>query len=134
MIVCLVTPARSLTQAIRAVIKNAIDASPPDAPIEVELSDLGARLRIAVRDRGSGMSAEVLGRVGEPFYTTKPPDRGMGLGLFLSRTVVEQLGGELRIDSAPGRGTSVVIDLPRRGPATIRRIAGPAGATTKEMR
>ncbi|MFN8643438.1 MAG: ATP-binding protein [Candidatus Binatia bacterium] len=48
----------------------------------------------------------------------------MGLGLFLSRTVVEQLEGELHIDSAPGRGTSVAIVLPRRGPATIRRIAG----------
>lgn len=127
----LVTPARSLTQAIRAVVKNAIDASPATTAIDIALADEGERLRITVRDRGGGMAADVLGRVGEPFYTTKPPDRGMGLGLFLSRTVVEQLGGELRIDSAPGCGTSVALVLPRRGPATIRRIAaGTAPATS----
>jgi two-component system response regulator RegA len=76
----LITPARSLTQAIRAIVKNAIDASPAATAIDVALPDEGACLRITVHDRGTGMAAEVLGRVGEPFYTTKPPDRGMGLG------------------------------------------------------
>ena len=127
----LVTPARSLAQAIRAVVKNAIDAAPGTTAIDVDLADEGSHLRISVRDRGVGMTADVLGRVGEPFYTTKPPDRGMGLGLFLSRTVVEQLGGELRIDSTPGEGTTVAIVLPRRGPATIHRIAAQGPAATR---
>lgn len=127
----LVTPARSLTQAIRAVVKNAIDASPAPTPIDVEVAVEGDTLRIGVRDQGAGMAPEVLGRVGEPFYTTKPPDRGMGLGLFLSRTVVERLGGELSIDSAPGRGTTVTLVLPRRGPATIHRIAGAGSLATE---
>ena len=78
-------------------------------------------MRIEVRDRGVGMPREVLDRVGEPFFTTKPPGRGMGLGLFVSRAMIERLGGELRVDSAPTEGTRVTIDLPFV-PATSCRI------------
>jgi two-component system sensor histidine kinase RegB len=54
----------------------------------------------------------VLSRVGEPFFTTKNPGEGMGLGLFLTRALAEQLGGEFHIASAPGSGTEARIDLP----------------------
>jgi two-component system sensor histidine kinase RegB len=60
------------------------------------------------------MSADTLARAGEPFFTTKEPGRGMGLGLFLSRSLVEQLGGTLEIASAIGRGTEATIVLPFR--------------------
>ena len=70
------------------------------------------RLEIIVRDRGAGMTADVLARVGEPFFTTKEPGQGIGLGLFISRAVVEQLGGTLRIHSARGSGTTAVIAVP----------------------
>lgn len=129
----LVAPARSVAQAIRAVIKNALDASPPPAPVDVTLDGDGERWRLTVRDRGSGMPADVLARVGEPFYTTKGPDRGMGLGLFLSRTVVERLGGSLAIDSAPGSGTAVTLLLPRRAPATIGHIADRGESATPPL-
>lgn len=130
----LVTPARSVAQAIRAVVKNALDASAPPAPVDVTADDDGPRWRLTVRDRGTGMAPDVLARVGEPFYTTKGPDRGMGLGLFLSRTVVERLGGTLAIDSAPDRGTTVTLLLPRQAPATIGRIADSGGTATDPPR
>jgi two-component system, sensor histidine kinase RegB len=58
------------------------------------------------------MPKEILDRIGEPFYTTKPPGRGMGLGLFLARAVVEAVGGSLQIDSTAGAGTEVRVALP----------------------
>jgi two-component system sensor histidine kinase RegB len=58
------------------------------------------------------MQAEVLERVGEPFFTTKQPGHGTGLGLFLSRNVVQRLGGELEIDSRPDQGTLVRVTVP----------------------
>jgi two-component system sensor histidine kinase RegB len=58
------------------------------------------------------MSDDVLARAGEPFFTTKPPGRGMGLGLFLCRAVVESLGGAIELSSQPGRGTTAAIVIP----------------------
>jgi two-component system sensor histidine kinase RegB len=69
-------------------------------------------LEIAIRDRGAGMPGEILARIGEPFFTTKPPGRGMGLGLFLARAVIEAVGGTLEIDSTAGEGTEVLVSLP----------------------
>ena len=69
-------------------------------------------LSITVRDRGSGMTPEVLARAGEPFFTTKPPGQGLGLGLFLARSLAEQLGGRCSIDSSPSRGTTARMILP----------------------
>jgi two-component system sensor histidine kinase RegB len=58
------------------------------------------------------MPEAVLARAGEPFYTTKEPGRGMGLGLFLTRTLVERLGGELTLSSEAGAGTRALVRLP----------------------
>jgi two-component system sensor histidine kinase RegB len=69
---------------------------------------------VEVVDEGHGLSAQALQRVGEPFFTTKEPTHGMGLGVFLARTLVEQLGGSLRFESKERRGTTVRLQLPRR--------------------
>jgi two-component system sensor histidine kinase RegB len=66
-------------------------------------------------DNGAGIPADLLGRVGEPFFTTKPPGKGMGLGVFLARAVVERLGGEVAIQSARGVGTTATVSLPLEG-------------------
>jgi two-component system sensor histidine kinase RegB len=58
------------------------------------------------------MAQPVLERAGEPFFTTKEPGRGMGLGLFLTRTVVERLGGVLTLSSEAGSGTRALLRLP----------------------
>jgi two-component system sensor histidine kinase RegB len=108
-------PRVSLSQALRAVVQNAIDAtaeSAETAPVVVRVDRLASAARLQVEDRGPGMPAEVLSRASEPFYTTKPPGRGMGLGLYLARSVVERLGGSLRLESTSGRGTTATIVLP----------------------
>lgn len=109
----------AFVQALCSVIRNAEDAAPKDGavhlvvrhsrPVSLSSSSL---LTFTVRDEGQGMEAAVLARVGEPFFTTKAPGRGMGLGLFLARTVVERLGGSLTLDSEVGRGTSVTLVVP----------------------
>jgi two-component system sensor histidine kinase RegB len=107
-------PGRAVAQAIGSVVKNAQDASPPDGEVTLRARLVDEELRVEVRDRGRGMPPEVLARVGEPFFTTKAPGQGMGLGLFLTREVVERLGGQLRIASDPGRGTTATLKLPAR--------------------
>ena len=117
-------PAHAIGQALGALVKNAVDASPPDADVEVRGELHRERLRLEVSDRGSGMSPETLARVGEPFFTTKDPGRGMGLGVFLVKALAAHLGGELVIDSIPGRGTTTTLDIPLS--------AGAAAPSTEE--
>jgi two-component system sensor histidine kinase RegB len=104
-------PIRLVAQAIRAVLRNALDASTGQS-VWVRAAVDDGRCRIEVRDRGPGMTADVLQRAGEPFFTTKGPDRGMGLGLFLTRSILEQMGGSLELESKPGAGTTAVLSLP----------------------
>jgi two-component system sensor histidine kinase RegB len=110
----LVTSPKGLVQALLNLVRNAFDASPSDAAVSLDV-DAGAAEHVAfvVRDQGSGMEAGVLARAGEPFFTTKAPGAGYGLGLFLVRLFVERIGGQLRLESERGRGTIVRIELPR---------------------
>jgi two-component system, sensor histidine kinase RegB len=106
-------PPRAVSQALRSLVTNAQDASPATASVVLAVRrDDERTLSIAIRDRGAGMPQEVLARIGEPFFTTKPPGRGMGLGLFLARAVIEGVGGNLQIDSRDGGGTEVLVTLP----------------------
>ena len=102
-------PPRALGQAIRGIVKNALDASPD---VVVRASCENGHVRIEVRDQGAGMPPDVLARAGEPFFTTKPPGKGMGLGIFLTRALVERLGGSLRLVSVVGKGTTAIVELP----------------------
>ncbi|MFT4625634.1 MAG: two-component system sensor histidine kinase RegB [Myxococcota bacterium] len=105
-------PRRLLTQALRRLLGNARDAS-GDQPLVVRVS-ADDSLRIMVEDRGHGMSAEVLERATEPFFTTKDEGRGMGLGLFFVVSVAEQLDGRLDLESTEGAGTRATLVLPLR--------------------
>jgi two-component system sensor histidine kinase RegB len=67
-------------------------------------------VRVEVHDRGIGLSPEASRRVGEPFYTTKEAGRGLGLGVFLTRTLAERSGGTLHFETH--EGTTAVLEIP----------------------
>lgn len=108
-------PARALEQALLVLLRNGLDASPPDRPVMLEVARYDGQVRFTVRDRGAGMSQEMIRRAGEPFYTTKEPGRGMGLGLFLVRLVAQQCGARFWIESKIGVGTTCVLELTGSG-------------------
>jgi signal transduction histidine kinase len=96
---------------------NARDAMPSGGTLSIRAenvaSDAGIGVAISVSDTGQGMSEAVLARAFEPFFSTKPAGAGTGLGLAQVQAFVTQVGGNAAIDSAPGRGTTVTITLPR---------------------
>jgi signal transduction histidine kinase len=102
---------KRLRGALLNLVANAIDACGRGGRIEIAVAEVGANVRIAVVDNGSGMAPDVVQRVGTPFFTTR--ERGTGLGVVLARAAFEQHGGTLEYRSAPGRGTTVLGTLPR---------------------
>lgn len=98
--------------AIDLIVRNA-PAGEGDPPRPAGLDPAQDYVVIALRDEGPGMAPEVLARAGEAFFTTKPRGQGTGLGLAQVRAFVAHSGGTMRIDSAPGEGTTVSIWLPR---------------------
>jgi CheY-like chemotaxis protein len=93
----------------RLTIRTA-NVSRGEAPADLAPGDY---VLISISDTGEGMSEEVLRRAVEPFFTTKEPGKGSGLGLSMVHGVATQSGGGLHIDSRPGRGTTVNVYLPR---------------------
>ncbi|MBN9164691.1 MAG: hypothetical protein BGO98_03280 [Myxococcales bacterium 68-20] len=108
----------ALCQVVTNLLLNAAHAvDPARTPaniIEVaaSLHDDGKQVRISVKDDGCGIDPAHSARVFDPFFTTKAPGRGTGLGLFVSKRIVEEAGGVLEIDSRLGQGTTVVVRLP----------------------
>ena len=105
------------SQVLINLLANAIDATEPPGTIVVGASVLspngrGPHLEITVRDPGHGMSEDEIRRVFEPFYTTKAPGRGTGLGLAIVDHIVRAHGGQVVVESRPGRGTTMRVRLP----------------------
>jgi signal transduction histidine kinase len=99
-------------QVLTNVVKNAVEAAPDrDGKVLVTLSERDGGVRITVKDNGPGMTAEELGKVFQPFYTNKA--QGVGLGMPIVKRLVELHGGEVRVESEGGKGTTVSVDLPR---------------------
>lgn len=101
-----------LEQVLMNLCVNARDAMPDGGTILIATRRTGARVRISVRDAGVGMDAETAARASEPFFTTKGEGQGTGLGLSTVYGIVASAGGDLRIRSIPGMGTTVQVDLP----------------------
>jgi two-component system sensor histidine kinase RegB len=106
-------PTGVVARALLNIIRNALQASPAEAPVELTTAvTRQGNVTIRVADAGPGMTPEVLAHAGEPFYTTRAQGSGTGLGLFVARSTVEQLGGTLTVASNEGAGTTVTISLP----------------------
>ncbi|HVL68953.1 MAG TPA: sensor histidine kinase [Vicinamibacterales bacterium] len=111
----------ALGRVHRNLILNAIQATAPGGEVVVATRAAGDRVLVSIQDTGCGIPAERLEAIFEDFVTTKK--RGLGLGLAISRKIVEQLGGRIRVSSEVGRGTTFVLDFPA-ATAVPARIAG----------
>ena len=96
--------------ALLNLIENAIQASAGKARLKIHLYRRGNNLRLCITDNGSGIDAQALARIGEPFFTTKAT--GTGLGLAVVNAVTRAHQGQLQFRSRPGRGTCAIISLP----------------------
>ena len=105
-------PIRAIEQALSVLLRNAFDATPPDKVVRLEIGRSSNRTLFTVQDSGPGMTEQILRRAGQPFFTTKPPGKGMGLGLFLVRLIAQRYGGHFSLRSTPGQGTTSVFDVP----------------------
>jgi two-component system, sensor histidine kinase RegB len=99
-------------QALSALVKNALEASAANQSVSLGAERTAATVRFTVKDAGQGMGPDTLKRLGEPFFTTKAPGSGMGLGIFLVRAYAERLEGTLVFESETGTGTTAVLELP----------------------
>ncbi len=113
----LYVPPIILSQSMRGFVQNAIDADPTGQEVVVEIQRFAKHWLWTITDQGSGMNESVLQRISEPFFTTKPTGKGMGLGVYLAKNVVERLDGTIDYQSTIGVGTKVTIRLPRTFPS-----------------
>ncbi len=106
-----------LGQLLDNLLENACKHSGPGTPIAVRVWSEPGAVALAVEDCGSGIAAEDLPRVFEPFYRAEPSRRlglaGVGLGLAVARRIAETHGGTITAESEPGRGSRFVVRLPR---------------------
>ena len=105
-------PCPAIEQSLTVMIRNAMDADASGQPVRMVVRTINDTIAFDVIDRGQGMTNDVLKRAGEPFFTTKEPGRGMGLGLFLVRLVAENYRGSFTLTSKPNEGTTSTLQLP----------------------
>jgi two-component system cell cycle sensor histidine kinase/response regulator CckA len=132
-----------LEQVMINLAVNAHDAMPTGGTMTVAVHDLGSIdpdrpdpdlsagpfVRISVTDTGIGMDEATRARIFDPFYTTKGPGKGTGLGLSTAFDIVAQSGGQIQVETAPGRGSTFHVDLPRLGTAVLPALLRPSEGT-----
>lgn len=101
-----------LGRALINLIKNGIQAVPNDRKglIAIDLVKTGGKARITITDNGTGIPSEIHDRLFEPSFTTK--NSGMGLGLAITKRIIENMKGEIRFQTSPGKGTSFIVEIP----------------------
>ncbi len=105
------------------LITNALDAIEPQGNIRIRCQMADHRIHITIGDDGCGIDPANLPHIFEPFFTTKPVGKGTGLGLSLAASILQEHEGSIQVDSVPGQGTQVSVELPLSS-----RIAAPAPA------
>jgi C4-dicarboxylate-specific signal transduction histidine kinase len=107
-----------LTQVLLNLGINGLDSMGGSGTLVFETSTEDTMAVVRVRDTGGGLDPSIADHIFEPFFTTKPPGRGTGLGLFVSRGIVEALGGEIALEKSTPDGTTFAIRIPLRSDAT----------------
>ena len=108
-----------LQQVFLNIIMNAADALTEEGhgsagvakTLMIRSRNTSDRIELVFEDNGPGTTKEALGHLFDPFYTTKAPGRGTGLGLSVCYRIIEEMGGTIRAESAQGKGTSILVDL-----------------------
>lgn len=107
----------NLETLLLILLSNALDAVGELGQITVSLARSESHIQIAISDNGTGVSEADQKRIFEPFFTTKPIGKGTGLGLPIAKNIVTEHGGDIRLDSTAGKGTTAVVTLPICGAA-----------------
>ncbi len=105
-------PEEAIVQMVENIVRNAFDAC-EHGKVSLDVRRRGSEVELRFVDEGEGMDGEVLRRATDPFFTTKDSGDRMGLGLFLARTLVDSLGGQISIESMTGRGTTIRVSIPQ---------------------
>ncbi len=104
-----------LEQVVLNILLNAIHSITPPGKIEVMTRTARDSIEILISDTGSGIPQEYVGKIFDPFYTTKESAKGTGLGLAVSYGIIKKHGGEIEVKSTPGSGSTFVVRLPIHG-------------------
>ncbi len=102
-----------LRQVLINIINNAVHATDAGGKITATIEDFEDQVTLHITDTGRGIPREHLKKIFEPFFSTKPPGEGTGLGLFVSCSIIDKLGGKIDVESRLGQGTRFSIRLPR---------------------
>jgi signal transduction histidine kinase len=100
-------------QVLINLFKNALEAMPLGGELTLATRVKGANLEVSISDTGQGMTPEVKASIFQPYFTTK--EKGTGLGLAICQNIVEEHGGCIIADSAPGQGSTFTIQIPLEG-------------------
>ncbi len=108
------TDAPLLRQVVLNLMTNALHAVDTGGRIEVSALADDEALEICIKDNGCGIAPENIDKIFNPFFTTKPPGQGTGLGLSMCHTLVDGMKGKISVASKPGQGAAFTVRLPRR--------------------
>ncbi|MBI2922459.1 MAG: PAS domain-containing protein [Planctomycetes bacterium] len=117
---------RQIQQVALNLLMNALDATAPGGTVRLAARPLDGGAEFSVADDGEGIRPEHMARLFQPFFTTKPPGKGTGLGLHLSHRIVEALGGRIRAESPAGAGATFRVWLPSDSARGASRSPVPA--------
>lgn len=99
-------------QVLINLLTNAIHATAAQGKVSIYIDKVNDHVHLSIDDTGKGIPKEHMGKIFEPFFSDKPPGKGTGLGLFVTREIIERLKGSIEIQSRVGVGTTVTVKLP----------------------